>query len=379
MKFVIITHVPHIIERNNFFAYAPYVNEMNVWAKDMKDLILVAPIVKSEKTLLDIAYEHKKIQFIPITSFDVLSLQNIVRSVFKIPSICWHIFFAMRSADHIHLRCPGNIGLLGCFIQVLFPNTPKTAKYAGNWDPMSKQPSTYKLQQWILNNTFLTRNMRVLVYGEWKGSSKNIKPFFTATYTEKDKVPLVPKKLNEVVDFVFVGALVKGKNPMYAIHLIENLYKKGYSVRLRMYGEGLERQSLEDYILTHQLETIISLKGNQTQEVVKKAYQESHFVILPSNSEGWPKAIAEGMFWGCVPLAPSVSCVPYMLDGGKRGVLLELNLEKDAEKTEMLLNNQKDLDAKSKNAAEWSRSYTLDVFEQEIVGLLKPDLNSKIK
>ena len=36
----------------------------------------------------------------------------------------------------------------------------------------------------ILSNTFLTKNMQVLVYGEWEGSSKNVKSFFTATYSE---------------------------------------------------------------------------------------------------------------------------------------------------------------------------------------------------
>jgi hypothetical protein len=51
-------------------------------------------------------------------------------------------------------------------------------------------------------------------------------------------------------------------------------------------------------------------------------------VLLPSDSEGWPK-IAEGMFWGCVPIATAVSCVPYMLDYGKED-LLDLDLEKDA-------------------------------------------------
>ncbi|MFM2369062.1 MAG: hypothetical protein RL619_1362, partial [Bacteroidota bacterium] len=222
----------------------------------------------------------------------------------------------------------------------------------------------------ILNNTFLTRNMQVLVYGQWEGSSKNIKPFFTATYVEKDKVPVVPKKLNEVIDFVFVGALVKGKKPMYAIHLIENLYQKGYSVRLRMYGEGVERQSLENYIVLHQLEAIIALNGNQTQAVVKKAYQESHFVILPSESEGWPKAIAEGMFWGCVPLATAVSCVPFMLEQGKRGVLLDLNLEKDCNQIEVILQDQNYFDTIQNMAASWSRKYTLDVFEVEIKHLL---------
>jgi glycosyltransferase involved in cell wall biosynthesis len=377
MKFAIITHVPHIIDRNKYFAYAPYVSEMDVWAKYVEELIVVAPVVETERTPVDTAYQHQNIQFIAIEGFDVLSLKGIFSAVLKIPRISWKIFRAMQNADHIHLRCPGNIGLLGCLIQILFPNTPKTAKYAGNWDPRSKQPWTYQLQQWILNNTYLTRNMQVLVYGDWEGSSKNIKPFFTATYQEFDKLPISKKEVKGPIDFVFVGTLVKGKNPLYAIQLVEGLTKRGYDVHLSIYGDGMERATIEQYIIAHKLEALVELQGNQSKETVQKAYQHSHFVVLPSESEGWPKAIAEGMFWGCVPLATAVSCVPFMLDQGKRGILLDMDLEKDAKQIETLLNTQFDFDSKSGNASDWSRNFTVDVFEREIRDLLQHD--SKFK
>jgi glycosyltransferase involved in cell wall biosynthesis len=89
-------------------------------------------------------------------------------------------------------------------------------------------------------------------------------------------------------------------------------------------------------------------------------------VVLPSESEGWPKAIAEGMFWGCVPVATKVSCVPFMLDYGKRGVLLDIDLEKDILQFELLLNNEIDFKNKSLRGSEWSRKYTLDLFDKEI-------------
>lgn len=370
MNFVIISHVTHILEQNQYFAYAPYVREMNIWIKNVDKLIIVAPLFNSKKTAIDSHYEHKNIEFIPVAGFDVLNLKAILKTVFKIPEICWTIYFAMKKADHIHIRCPGNVGLLGCFVQILFPKKIKTAKYAGNWDPNSKQPLSYKLQKWILSNTFLTRNMQVLVYGQWEGSSKNIKPFFTATYNEVDKVPIVFKDLKHQIRFVFVGTLVKGKNPLYAIQLVEALNKKGNNVALALYGEGSERKKLEDYIRQNNLENIISFKGNQTQEKVKKEYQQSDFVVLPSVSEGWPKAIAEGMFWGCVPIATKVSCVPFMLDYGNRGVLLEMDLEKDIEQIEVLLQKESDFESKSLNSSDWSRKYTLDVFEEEIQKLL---------
>jgi glycosyltransferase involved in cell wall biosynthesis len=371
MKFLIITHVGHRIEQNRYFAYGPYVREMNMWGKHVEELIIVAPKSDVDITAIDSQYEHQNIEFVAIDSVDVLSIKTALKTAFKIPKISVKIYRAMKEADHIHLRCPGNIGLIGCFVQMLFPKKNKTAKYAGNWDRTSKQPSTYKLQRWILSNSFLTRNMQVLVYGDWEGSSKNIKSFFTASYNEGDKIPLVQKGLKYKIGFLFVGALTKGKNPLYAIQLVELLQKKEYDVYLDLYGEGTERNRLEDYIKINKLERSIVLKGNQSKEAIIKAYQQSHFVILPSISEGWPKAIAEGMFWGCVPLGTSVSCVPFMLDYGNRGILLEMNLEKDVLQMEAILNDQLIFDTMQEKALAWSRKYTVDMFEEEIKKLLQ--------
>lgn len=370
MTFLIITHVPHIFEENHYFAYAPYVREMNIWIKNTDKVLLVSPLIQSKKIAIDIPYEHSNIEFVSIASFDVLGIKAAVETLCKIPKISWTIFKTMQKADHIHLRCPGNIGLLGCLVQILFPNKMKTAKYAGNWDSKSKQPWSYRLQQWILSNTFLTRNIQVLVYGQWGESTKNIKPFFTATYHETDKLPVLQNNLNGIIYFVFVAALVTGKNPLYAIQLVEALFQKGYLVHLDIYGEGMQRVILANYIKTNRLENRITLHGNQTQEIVKRAYQQSHFVILPSESEGWPKAIAEGMFWGCVPLAISTSVVPQMLDSGNRGLLLTGNLEVDVANITAIIKDNVLYQQMASAACDWSRKYTLDVFEEEIEKLL---------
>lgn len=372
MKLVIITHVIHKQRQNQYLGYAPYVHEMNIWLKTVDEVIIVAPIKDEVPTAIDSPYQHPKIKFLKTPVFSLISLGQIFKTILVLPKSFWIIFQAMRQADHIHLRCPGSTGLLGCIIQVLFPNKKKTAKYAGNWDPKSKQPWTYRFQKWILSNTFLTRNIQVLVYGEWKNQSKNIKSFFTATYSESDKKMFQEKSLTPMMHFIFVGTLVKGKNPLYAIQLIEELFKKGYSVHLDLYGEGVEREYLERYILDANLGEVVVLKGNHPTDFVREAYQNSHFVVLPSKSEGWPKALAEGMFWGCVPIATPVSCVPFMLDSGDRGLLLKMNLDQDIQQLETLLNKELEFVAKSQKASDWSRKYTLDIFEREIKKMLMP-------
>jgi glycosyltransferase involved in cell wall biosynthesis len=370
MKLLIVSSAPLIYKNKSSYAYAPYVNELLILKKFSDEIIFCCPVWETDRGLLisKIPFDFKF--HFKVIDLNLNTFKNVCQAIFQSFYNLIILFKAMKTADHIHLRCPGNIGLLGCFVQILFPNKIKTAKYAGNWDPKSKQPWTYKLQKTILSNSFLTRNMKVLVYGDWINQSKNIKPFFTATYSENEKINIEKIKLDSLTTFIFVGSLVDGKNPMYAVKLIEQLIKKGKNVILNLYGEGDERIVIETYIKENQLDNYIFLHGNQNKETVKLAYQKSHFVILPSKSEGWPKAIAEGMFWGCVPLATKVSCVPFMLDYGSRGILLEMNPEIDLSQIENSIKDESLFIAKSKLATKWSQNYTTDIFEDEIKKLL---------
>ncbi|GAA3621402.1 glycosyltransferase family 4 protein [Flavivirga jejuensis] len=372
MNFVIITHVKHIREDEHFFAYAPYVREMNIWFKYVDEVTIIAPLLNSKKSTIDSAYQHNNINFNRVPEVVFTSLSKFIKSVFKLPIIIYTIFKVCKKADHIHLRCPGNMGLLGCLVQVLFPKKVKTAKYAGNWDPKAKQPMSYRFQRWLLSSTFFTKNITTLVYGNWPDQTKNIKTFFTASYTKQEIVTPKTRDYSETLKFVFVGSLVIGKRPLLAIKIVEALYKQGKKVHLDLYGDGILNEELQDYVITNKLEAIVNILGNQQKEVVKEVLKETHFLILPSKSEGWPKVIAEAMFFGAIPIATSVSCVPFMLDYGARGVLIEPNLELAVNTIKKQLQNLGNLKLMSEKASSWSQTYTLDAFETEIVKLLKP-------
>lgn len=374
MKFAIITHVQHIKSENCYFGYGPYVREMNSWLKNVDQATVVAPLVVKGINPIHEHYQHPNLQFRTVQEFNITSVKNFFAALVVVPKVLVTVYNAMAQADHIHLRCPGNMGLLGAVVQIAFPKKKKTAKYAGNWDPKAKQPFTYKVQRWILSNTLLTKNMQVLVYGEWENQTKNIKPFFTATYSEDERQSATGNKqqlpFEAPYKFIFVGALSKGKQPLYAIQLVEALLQRGIKITLDLYGDGALRKELDAYITTRNLQNQVCLKGNQTKETLKEAYQSSHFLILPSKSEGWPKAVAEAMFWGCVPVVTPVSCVPYMLGKGTRGILLTAQSGNDVNTLNELLKNTHDYRSQSQAAQEWSQHYTTDLFEKELQKLL---------
>ncbi|QHI35224.1 Alpha-D-kanosaminyltransferase [Kordia antarctica] len=371
MNFLIITHVLHAKKKAEFFAYAPYVKEMNLWLKYVDNVTIVAPLLPNKEIRpIDIAYEHDQIDFRPIPAFNLLSIKSSLKTLLVLPIIFFRIIGAMRKANHIHLRCPGNIGLLGCVAQIFFPSKTKTAKYAGNWDPNSKQPLSYRLQKRILSTTFLTKNMSVLVYGNWKNQTKNIKSFFTATYRNTDKEAVSIRKFDGIVKFSFVGSLSKGKRPLLAVQTISELKKRTYNVRLDIYGDGAMRNELESYIEKNKLQEYITLHGNVVAESIKEVHKTAHFTILPSKSEGWPKVVAEAMFWGSLPIVTKISCIPYMLDEGNRGILIEPTVESAVAEIENVLQSEEKYQQKVESAIAWSRVYTLDTFEEELKSLL---------
>ena len=383
MKLLVISSAPVVELDGKLHLYAPYEKEMQLWAKHADTIQFCCPIWKQDRKLLIAPISFEVNSIVELQEFDITSLSNKLKAIpFAFVALI-KIFKAMRQADHIHLRCPGNIALLACLVQILFPNKQKTAKYAGNWDPKSKQPWSYRLQKWILSNTFLTKNMQVLVYGEWEGSSKNVKSFFTATYSESEIHNSEFRIQNELslraesrtnenqFKFLFIGTLSPGKQPLYAIKLVEEMHKKGKKVLLELYGEGILRKELEHYISQNNLEAIVFLKGNQNKETVLKGYQNSHFLILPSKSEGWPKVVAEAMFWGCVPIASPVSCVPYMMGNGSRGIVLQEELNQDVNQIKTVINNQELYQKMASEGQSWSRQFTTDKFETEISKLIK--------
>jgi glycosyltransferase involved in cell wall biosynthesis len=429
MKLLLISDAPILIENKEKVAYAPYVKEMNLWMKHACSTTYVCP-TRYDRSLLTKAFDNQYFKQIGLRRLEFHTLFSAVISVLTIPYQAIILWNAMRKADHIHLRCPGNLALLASLIQVTLPRMRKTVKYAGNFDPCASQPIAYRLQKRILSNTFLTKNIAVLVYGDWPNQTKNIKPFFTATYKKEQIEPAVERNWNGPLKAIFVGTMGANKRPLEVFELIKELRANGIAISLDYYGDGPLKAVIESRVKAAGLEDHIRLHGNVENTSLTQAYKKAHFSFLLSKSEGWPKAVAEAMFWGCIPVATKVSCVPWMLgietsnfqlptsNSGKEtyplglGKVLDASLsESDAlsvsKGRERLQNKQTNssrlgegvnakqrgilindilqagtvveeylkqpelLQHMSQAAAAWSQQYTLDDFEREIALLLK--------
>ena len=92
----------------------------------------------------------------------------------------------------------------------------------------------------IISSPFLAPKMRVLVYGEWPNETENIVPFFTATYSERDIIPLSNKEINlkKEINLIYVGGLYDGKQPLISAKVLLQLIKKRLCCKARLFWRG---------------------------------------------------------------------------------------------------------------------------------------------
>jgi glycosyltransferase involved in cell wall biosynthesis len=366
VKFLVITYTPTLRINDKFYSYSPYVDEMDTWFKYADEYRILSP-ASYPTDFLSKPFKSKNIKHYPVPFIAFNSLGMAFKSLLNLPIIFYKLIIAMKWADHIHFRSPGNITLFGSIVQIFFPKKVKSVKYAGNWDPNSNQPKSYRLQQSIFRNTFLSKNIKVLVYGEWPNETRNVVPFMSATYRDDEKIPFVKRDFSVKLKFVFIGAMVIGKRPELTVKIIEGLRKKGVEAELHMFGDGNLIKEIKSYIKEKGLDNYIFVYGNRDKSEVKSCLKDAHFSILPSKSEGWPKAIAEGMFFGAIPISTKISCLPWILGYGNRGILISEELD---EAVSLILNEldkgYEYLNDMANNALIWAQEYTLERLSKEI-------------
>lgn len=361
-RFLILTQAGHYSREEGLFSYAPYVKEMDLWNEKHQEIVVVAPKDWLPFSAIHQAYAHPNIRWVRVPQLKFNGPVAMLVSIFALPYICAVMFWQMLRANHLHLRCPGNMGALAAVLQMLFPAKPKTVKYAGNWDPKSQQPWSYRWQQKLLRSKF-NRNMKVLVYGDWKEQSPNIQPFYTASYLKSmplDSEILAEKKSGMAI---FVGGLVEGKRPQLSLAIAKEGLRKGYLNSFHFFGDGPLREILEAQVGP---EEPIFFHGNQNAERLVEAYTQAEYLLFLSRSEGWPKVVAEAMWWSCLPITCPVSCLPQMLDHGNRGALIAPQQSEALAVLQSWTENTSEKKSKQLQAQEWARKYSLEQFKKDI-------------
>ncbi|MBK6876945.1 MAG: glycosyltransferase [Ignavibacteria bacterium] len=118
----------------------------------------------------------------------------------------------------------------------------------------------------------------------------------------------------------FVGTLTENKGSSLIIDALRDFNDKQSIDEIVFAGGG-------PLIEEHKKSSVdtgvkMSFPGFVGRQGLEKIYSDSHIIILPSKSEGFPKVIAEAAAYGCVPIVSDVSSVSQYF-GEKSAFLLK--------------------------------------------------------
>ncbi|MBI2583012.1 glycosyltransferase [Candidatus Azambacteria bacterium] len=108
------------------------------------------------------------------------------------------------------------------------------------------------------------------------------------------------------------------KGLRYLIEAAKIVRDRGVPFSLTIIGEGEERETLQDLIRRHELEDVVSLRG---EDPTFDLYDQFDLFVLSSLKEGFPYTILQAMQAGLPIIATAVGGVPEAITDGETGLL----------------------------------------------------------
>ncbi len=322
MRIVVISHTEHY--RNNFgeiCGWGSTIRELDHVAQICDELIHIAPLHKSPAPDSSLAYIASNVRYVPLEPSGGKGLKklSILKTLF---SNLKKIHHYTKSADHIQFRAPTGMGIYVLPYLKFFRSGRYWVKYAGNWMD-EHMPLGNKIQKFWLKK--IDQRVKVTINGNWESEPRFISfenPCLTKEEYEKGQA-VVLKKLSSVsrnLRLVFVGSLNRHKG---VHHIIKAFCENGQYTSLSemvFAGDGVERREFEE--MASHSKFPIKFLGHCSKDDVAQLLSESHVLLLPSKSEGFPKVVGEAMNFGCIPVVTDVSCMAEYITHGKNGFLL---------------------------------------------------------
>jgi glycosyltransferase involved in cell wall biosynthesis len=379
LKLLTVTHVTHYRHEGKLFGYAPYVREMDALADLFCELSIAAPCRDEPPPDDCCAFTRTNITLRRQPETGGKTWIAKLRQAALVPQHIWMLSRAMWNADAIHVRCPGNLGLLGILLAPIFSRR-LIGKYTGPWSGFPEEPLTWTLQRRLFRS-FWWRGP-VTVYGDLPGMPSHVIPFFTSIMSEEQlacaRQAAKNKQFGDPLRVLFVGRLTEEKNVDVLLRAIASLKSEQIPLRCSIVGEGPYQERLQQ--LTGELgltASEVTFAGAVEFEQVLEAYKEGDVLVLASLGDSWGKVVTEAMSFGLICIGSNRDMVAQNLADGRGFAVPARDLPAlcDALRKVVLMSPQERA-AMSAKAAAWGQRYSLENLRERVGELLEASWQS---
>lgn len=170
------------------------------------------------------------------------------------------------------------------------------------------------------------------------------------THTRTDVENMIQARNKQCIKFLFVGKDWYRKGGDIVLDTLKQLYAAGHAVELTIVGaQPPSDEPLPSYV---KCKGFISKRNPQGIEKLKRLYQETHFLFLPSRAETFGIVFAEANAFGVPCITTNIGGIPDVVKDGINGMRFPLEsttkqicdyivnlMNNDAEYTELALSS----------------------------------------
>ena len=189
---------------------------------------------------------------------------------------------------------------------------------------------------------------------------------------------LSSKVLKDKPIILFLSNLIVSKGVYTFVDIIAKLKESKEVFEAWMVGgEGdVSIEALKKYIDSKNVSSHIKVLGPKFGNNKYEVMNDASILIYPSQFDAFPLVLLEAMQFGLPIIATGVGGIPDMIEDGRTGFILKYNdNEGFVYKTQLLLRN-KELSHKMGQEAmkEFSKKYTLEIFENNLIDIIENNL-----
>ncbi len=309
MILTVISHTEHFFdEEGKVVGWGPTVRELDHLTDIFDKIYHVAFLYKNEKAPPSaLPYNSGKVEFVPLRPTGGKALSDKWSTIKMIPATIRTVKKHIDKSDVFQFRAPTGMGVYLIPWLNLFVRKKGWYKYAGNW-MQENAPPGYRVQRFWLK--YFNKRI-VTINGRWKEQKPNFLSFENPCLTEEElregRKILDNKKYEKPFVGCFVGRIEEAKGVGRIMAYLEQGGKEVFDI-FHFVGDGIERPRFEKMALGIQGVKVF-FHGALPKPQVNEIYKRSHFLFLPSDSEGFPKVIAEAANYGSIPVVSDVSSI----------------------------------------------------------------------
>ena len=320
----VISHTEHYYTTDGkVVGWEPTVRELNYLAEIFDLIYHIAPIHDNKPNRATAAYKADNIIYVPIKPSGGKTLINKIAIITAMFTNLKIIIHTIQKVEWVHFRAPANIGIYVLPLLSIMKSKKKWVKYAGNW--IKKDiPLSYSLQRWWLKKNIL--KSFVTINGQWSNQKRHLLSFANPCLTQSELLNAnkigIAKQFSGKLKICFVGRLDENKGIEKILLSLLNIGLTKHIKEINIVGDGLGREKCVS--LSKKILLSIVFHGWLSRSELNKIYAKSHVILLPTNSEGFPKVIAEACAFGCVPIVTDLPPINQVITNNLNGILFNI-------------------------------------------------------